>query len=484
MKQETVKFDVDLMMRYGNDEDPDFAVMSLEFLSDGYNSHDIPVTTEILKRDAQTILGKVIVAKYNELVNDVRGHETDEVIVGYVPQTAQITFKHTVNGLFACVDGLISKLYAADVYELYKVNNERAVSVEMSLRYKDEAEDELESLCIHGVTLLGLDYNPSCTLAKSNIVRFSLDEANSFYEQLKLEDYVERRKTKMEGKTYKVDTSELKSTPWGDVDKTKLRNTIMSASNRASLVKKVYLDVESGWEEAPSEKLHYPVMELVGDTFYYNRYGLASAMAYAKQHNETQIVSKLKKLYKQFDLEDGKEGEEDKMAEDIKKKLEEEKLEVEPEEKKEDQEPEEKLEEKLEDDSDDEDEKEEEETKMSEDEMLAEIDSLKASLVEKDEIIMGQNTELEELRQFKENIEQQSIKATVDETMCDLQGKLEQEVLNSLQEEGMACKMSELDGWKNRVKAMAFDAIPKDDNSLWRIGAPQKKEQKPKGLWD
>lgn len=41
--------------------------------------------------------------------------------------------------------------------------------------------------------------------------------------------------------------------------------------------------VEDGWEDAPSEHLKYPVMELKGDTFVYNRDGLSSALGYAKK---------------------------------------------------------------------------------------------------------------------------------------------------------------------------------------------------------
>ena len=51
-------------------------------------------------------------------------------------------------------------------------------------------------------------------------------------------------------------------------------------------------------------------MELVGDTFYYNRYALSSALAYAKQENETSVINKVEKLYKKFNLDD--EGGDDK----------------------------------------------------------------------------------------------------------------------------------------------------------------------------
>ena len=93
----------------------------------------------------------------------------------------------------------------------------------------------------------------------------------------------------------------------------------MKAINKATLVKSVYALVEDGWQDAPSEHLKYPIMQLVGDTFYYNRGALASALAYAKQENESAVISKVEKLYKKFKLneDEGGEGEE---VEDIFKK--------------------------------------------------------------------------------------------------------------------------------------------------------------------
>lgn len=117
-----------------------------------------------------------------------------------------------------------------------------------------------------------------------------------------------------EGKTYKIDKSKdaMSETPWGEVDKTELRNKIMEAKNKATLVKAVYMLVEDGWEEAPSEHLKYPVMQLKGDTFVYNRYGLSSALAYAQKENESGVVSKVEAICKKLGL--GKEDDA-KMAE-------------------------------------------------------------------------------------------------------------------------------------------------------------------------
>lgn len=120
-----------------------------------------------------------------------------------------------------------------------------------------------------------------------------------------------------DAKTYKIDKSKeaMSDSAWGDVDKAELRNKILEAENTDKLVKAVYLLIESDWRERPSEALKYPVMELKGDTFVYNRNALGSALAYAKQEDETSVISKLKKIYKSLELEfEGKE-EPEKMSE-------------------------------------------------------------------------------------------------------------------------------------------------------------------------
>lgn len=107
------------------------------------------------------------------------------------------------------------------------------------------------------------------------------------------------------GDKIEVDKSKeaVSDTPWGDVDKIDLRNKVMEAENYKELVHDVYLRVEDGWEDAPSEKLGYPVMEIKEGKAVYNRYGLASALAYAEAQKDEEIADKVKKLYKELDIE-------------------------------------------------------------------------------------------------------------------------------------------------------------------------------------
>lgn len=313
------QFSVDDIYLFTDDEDVDFALGEVYLLAEGNNSHKNPISLDVLKRDAHTMLGKFLIAKYSDFQKDVTTHTQDQQIVGYFPKDGKIQFKEKDGKTFAVFDVLISKLYATPVYQLFKEHNFRNVSAEFSCVEQEEPDENgdnpIEKIMFHGCTILGLNYKPSCEGAEMNIKRFSAESADDYYSKhnnsLKL--FSERRKKELaDKKTYKINEKELKDTPWGEIDKTDIRDKIMNAENRDELVKVVYGVVEDGWQEAPSEHLKYPLMQLVGDTFYYNKNALSSALTYAKQNDEQEVINKVEKLYKDFDLAD--EGGE-KMAE-------------------------------------------------------------------------------------------------------------------------------------------------------------------------
>lgn len=313
------QFSVDDIYLFTDDEDVDFALGEVYLLAEGNNSHKNPISLDVLKRDAHTMLGKFLIAKYSDFQKDVTTHTQDQQIVGYFPKDGKIQFKEKDGKTFAVFDVLISKLYATPVYQLFKEHNFRNVSAEFSCVEQEEPDENgnnpIEKIMFHGCTILGLNYKPSCEGAEMNIKRFSAESADDYYSKhnnsLKL--FSERRKKELaDKKTYKINEKELKDTPWGEIDKTDIRDKVMNAENRDELVKVIYGVVEDGWQEAPSEHLKYPLMQLVGDTFYYNRNALSSALTYAKQNDEQEVIDKVEKLYKDFDLAD--EGGE-KMAE-------------------------------------------------------------------------------------------------------------------------------------------------------------------------
>lgn len=322
IKDNVIKFSVDefSMDNYDSEE---FAIGHVCFLSTKPNSHGLVFSDEVLREYAPTVLGKWLVAEYDNIEQDVTTHTAEEWIMGYFPLGQEVEFVESDEGyLCAYANVIVSKIYASELYDLFDEDTSKPVSVEM--QYADNDGDNIvQEFNIVGVTVLGKvlgqKVNGSCPDANMTMVRFSQEDADEFYNEhmhdtlSELRKFSEERRILMAEKTYKINKTELKDSKWGDVDKTELRNTIMEAKNKVTLVKAVYLLVEDGWQDAPSEKLKYPVMELSGDTFYYNRGALASALGYAKAEGEDDVVAKVEKLYKKFDLDDeNKEDKEDK----------------------------------------------------------------------------------------------------------------------------------------------------------------------------
>ena len=97
---------------------------------------------------------------------------------------------------------------------------------------------------------------------------------------------------------------------WGGVDKTKLRNDILKASNYKSLVDKCYLVVESGWGDHPSESLKFPVCQIKNNILVYNINGAQSARSFLERNQNEPYYnsanSKLNKIYKKLGADIGK----------------------------------------------------------------------------------------------------------------------------------------------------------------------------------
>jgi hypothetical protein len=319
MNEYLKKFSIGDIELYKNDDNVDFAIAELYFICSGSNGQDSPIPDEVVKRDAHTVLGKPIVVYFDG--EDATTHDFRENIVGWVPSDSTVRFVEKNNRIYAVVDGVISKIYATQIVEMMKNGNYRSVSCEFSCNQDDESHDGtgiINAFDIRGITILGKDVLPACPEANIQIKKFSLENANKYYKKYNksfLKQFADERKKEIEdGKTYKVNKTELKDTDWGSVDKASMRDKIMKAKNKDSLVHEVYAQVEADWENAPSSNLKYPLMQLVGDTFYYNRGALSSALAYSKQHNDSDVTNKVESLYKKFKLDNDKEDTK-KMAE-------------------------------------------------------------------------------------------------------------------------------------------------------------------------
>ena len=529
-----------------------FTVYKCCFLSTKPNAHKLNIGDSVLRKYADTILGNFLVAKVQ--FGDAMSHEKDEIIYGYFPREQEVEFVKDVDGTKAYAYAVVSKRYSKEFNGIFEFDNLRNSSVEMAVETDDDNENSVLSFDIFGLTCLGKRINGSCPDADIEMVRFTAEEADAYFAKnvdaaSSLKQFVETRKQAMaEKKTYKVDKSKesMSNADWSDVDKVALRDKIMGASNRAKLVKDVYLLVDDDWEDAPSEKLKYPVMAFDGDTLVYYRRALSAALTYAKQNDETAVVNKIEKIYKKLDLDDT-DGKEEKMSmeiefaavnigdlwgrlwheidetrhweygiegiyeEDNKKfailrdcaqklyrldfSLTEEGLTVadevveveqefiETDNMKKFAEPENVADYRIAEQDDDDDDK------MSEDEMMAKIAQLEKDIEERDNIIMERDTELADLREYKKAVMAKENACAVEAIMAEIKPFVNDEQFAAFREEGLACDETNFDAWSNKVKAVCFSevkkSVKKDDMGVFTFAAPiDAKKTKSTSVWD
>lgn len=517
-------------------ENSEFAIGKMGFLSTRPNSHQLNISETVLKESAPSVLGKWIVADMTGVV-DAGTHTEQEYIVGMVPRDQEVDFVYDEDGyLKSYVDVIISKVYAKNYCAMFESDNLRNVSVEMNVHTSEEDEHEVLDFNIVGVTTLGKHINPSCPGSDIVFTRFSETEANAFFEDCKkkcsnLENFMDQRKNKMsEEKKYKIDKSKeaLSDKPWGEVDKTKLRNDIMGASNKNTLIKDVYMLVEDGWEDAPSEHLKYPVMELKGDTFVYNRDGLSSALGYAKKENVSSVVSKVEKIQRKLELfKEGKEADTE-MSTKYFDEIEGRKAWADVIEEVQEHEGRDAYVDSIEKDhiiytkddvryrveadikvdkddktvdadihwdtvKKDKDQKMSEKKEMSIDEAMAEIDRLskdvednKNIIMDKDKQMKDMEKELSELRAFKEAADKQTLAASVESVMSEVKDCLSDDKYKEFRDEGLQCSVDGVDAWANKVKAFCFETGVKkkaQKGTMWSFANPVQVESKINSIW-
>ena len=534
------------------------AIAKVCVLSTAPNSHELNISEEVLRRDIGSIRGNFLVA---HMVNgDARSHDAEEVPVGYFIPDKDIEFEEVEeNGqkiVKAWAFAVLSKQYAKEAYNMFVDDNHRATSIEMKVELGDD-EHEVLSFDAYGSTILGLSIRPSCKDAEISLVRFA-EQAQEFFEQQsdslsQLKNFVEERKQLMAEKyvNHPINTSK-DAVYTGEWDGDEAKKNLVKEKNYKTLAPKVCLKLEEGWEDREVTKLGYPVMGLYDGKWRYSTKALSSALAYAKQNDEAEVVNKIKAIYKKLDLDDDSERKEDKkMAEiefsavdigdmwgrlysamrearnweygiqgiyeednkkfailidDAKKlyrldfsltedglTLADEVVEVKQEFTETDNikkfaEPENVAEYRLADCDDDDGKDDEHEEEMSADEMKAKMAELEKDIESRDNIIMEKDAELEELRKFKAEVEEQRKAATVESIMAECKEYMSDEQYKEMREEGMACNMAEIDGWTNKVKAVSFSAVKKNvkknNDGLFRFAAPIDNNKKSNSVWD
>ena len=149
-----------------------------------------------------------------------------------------------------------------------------------------------------------------------------------------------------------------------------------------------------------------------------------------------------------------------------------------------------------EDDDDKDDDEKEDEVEMSADEMKAEMTKMKSEIEDRDNIIMEKDkkmgemeAELSELREYKAACEKKELATSVESIMAEVKDCMSEDKYKEFRDEGLTCKMSELDAWSNKVKAFCFEngkigKTTKKNDGIFSFAAPAENTQKPMNVWD
>ena len=536
-------------------DENEYCVGRMKFLSTRPNSHGLKFSEEVLRRDAKTMLGKWVVAEI--LAGDFTTHVPNEHIIGIVPKEQDIEFVEAEDGyLDAYADVVLSKRYAKDAYDIFVKDNDRSVSIEFNYSHPEEDEQEVGSFIIRGVTALGKSVNPSVPTANLTITRFSQEDADKFFAKVHnnsltvLKKFVEERKESMAEQeklvSHPIDTSK-EAMYDGEWDGQKAKQELVKEKNFKTLAPKVCMKLEPGWEDREVTKLGYPVMMLHDGKWVYSTKGLSSALGYARKENETAVVNKIEKIYKNLGLnQDGKE-EGTKMAEknanfeiegrkawgEVIKKVQDHEgkgayvdsiednhiiytkdnvryrveadIKVDKDDKSVDADikwgtVKKDTDQKMSDDCDCDDEHDhsdddKNEVEMSADEMKAEMAKMKSEIEDRDNIIMEKDKkmgemeeELADLREFKKTCMEKEKACTVESVMNEVKDFMDGEQFKALRDEGMACEFTQIDAWTNKVKAISFESVKGNKktvktSSVMWFSAPVQTEKNKGSLW-
>lgn len=528
MQEYLKKFSVDnVQMSREQSEDPDFAIVELWAFSEGNNTHRNPITREVLEEYSDTFKGKFIVAKYDKFTKDATTHLPEEVIVGYVSPIDNVEFKiKEVDGEereFVVVKGVLSKVYAEEVVDMFRTHNERSVSCEFkcSTLYEEneygepidefgmrlECDNPILAYHIFGITILGLSVAPSIKSTEIKVKKF-MEKSKPTMKQL-----AEQRKDKLKLVSHPIDKSK-EAVDMGDWNGDKAKDDLLKEKNFTTLAKSVCLLLEKGWGDRKKTALKYPVMNLKDGKWVYNAEGLSSARAYGEQHDKAvadKVISIQKRLglykdNKEDNMEENKKfsesesekdvimEEEKEMSDDTEKEMAEDTC-VETEMSENEKEDGHDVDARIDDDDDEDEEREEvakEEKKFSLDAYVDEVaimEMLEKETKENKELadkvmkemsandivksFMEMSKEMAELRVEKEARDKEDRDKKFSAIMASVKEDLDVKKFAELSEEGKNLSLAELGAFENKVKAFAYEASKanprKSDDDVMRF---------------
>ena len=298
-------------------QDDDIMIVSLRLLHTGRNDNKCDIPKYSAEASLPTFYNKPIVYKLNneyfpKSATDVDDHSDDKKdmtmhIAGSIIESGGYKWVKEDDKEYLEFIGIIHKVYQPVLVDIIK-NRDGNLKVSIEIKpiraYRDKDEYlVIEKFKLLSVCLLGKNIREGIANSRLNVVKFSSDEYN--------EKYLTFQSKYGTKSAIKIDKSKdsVSFDTWGDVDKTELRHKVLEAKNYKTLIKSVYLEIGENWEKSPSTDLSYPVMQIKDGKAVYNRYGISSALGYAKGEDNQEIVKKAEALLEKLEIKEGEKME-------------------------------------------------------------------------------------------------------------------------------------------------------------------------------
>ena len=177
--------------------DNQLAIVEVYVCHDGNNHHNMPIDLSVIKKAKKTLKNKFLVAGFDG--DDFEGHEPDEQIVGFFPESSEMKFVEKDGKTYLVAQAIMSKIYAKWAYDVFvdDEDNYRSVSMEITVLgtevNNDDGLEHITKFVFNGVTLLGESHMPACEGANASIIKFSKENALKVYsKRLKNSDKIKK----------------------------------------------------------------------------------------------------------------------------------------------------------------------------------------------------------------------------------------------------------------------------------------------------
>ena len=177
--------------------DNQLAIVEVYVCHDGNNHHNMPIDLSVIKKAKKTLKNKFLVAGFDG--DDFEGHEPDEQIVGFFPESSEMKFVEKDGRTYLVAQAIMSKIYAKWAYDVFvdDEDNYRSVSMEITVLGTEVNDDDglehITKFVFNGVTLLGESHIPACEGANASIIKFSKENALKVYsKRLKNSDKIKK----------------------------------------------------------------------------------------------------------------------------------------------------------------------------------------------------------------------------------------------------------------------------------------------------